>query len=99
MAGFPLSNVTTADAYTPGNESIMDPPRTEPTMIVTGNSVYYQTQIATGLRGAGGQWTQEVLVPPGRYSFTPADFPPGGRCSGIRVRSGLAGFAAQVTIH
>lgn len=95
---YPLNNVTTADAYAEGNTAIMDPALEAPSMIVTGASVYYQTQGYTGIRGAGGQWNPEVFAPPGRYSFSSTDFSPGGKCSGLRVRSALAGTPAQVSI-
>lgn len=99
MAGFPLNNVTTGDAYTDANTSIMDPPREAPTVVVTGDSIFYQVFIDDGLRGSGGQPQPEAFAPVGRYSFDSTDFPPSGRCRGIRVRSAVAGSPAQVTIH
>lgn len=99
MAGFPLNNVTTADSYTDANTSVMDPPREAPTMVVTGQSVYYQVFVDDGLRGSGGQPLPEAFAPPGRYSFDATDFIPSGKCRGIRVRSAVTGTPAQVTIH
>lgn len=99
MAGFPLNNVPTADAYTDANTSVMDPPRVGPTLLVTGQSVYFQVYVDDGIRGSAGQPLPEAFAPPGRYSFGPSDFPPSGRCRGIRVRSAVAGQSAQITIH
>jgi hypothetical protein len=99
MAGFPLNNVTTTDAYTEANTSVMDPARVAPTIIVTGASAFYQVYVDDGIRGSAGQPQPEAFAPPGRYSFDPTDFPPSGRCRGIRVRSAVTGTPAQVTVH
>jgi hypothetical protein len=95
---YPINNVTTADQYVDATTAIIDPPLEAPSMIVTGASVYYQTQDYNGLRGGGGQWNPEVFAPPGRYSFSATDFAPVGKCSGIRVRSAVAGQPAQISL-
>lgn len=95
---YPVNNYTTQNGYTDAGTIQYTPPARSMTLLVTGNSIYYQfTAVTTGLRDSE-QWLPETFVPPGRYFFDPSDLPPSATgFSRLRFRSGVAGLPAQVS--
>lgn len=83
-----LNNVTTANGYTTAN-TLARAGAIRLTLIVANAAIVYQ--LGKGLDPATS-WGTEVFLPPGLFSFE-REF------DMIRVRSALAGAAAQVTVE
>lgn len=83
-----LSNVTTEDSYTPAN-TLRLPNTRRITIQVANAAIRYQLDESADGKG---QWTDEGFLAPSIGSLTRI-------CSGMRIRSALAGAAAQVTLE
>lgn len=81
-----FNNVTTADAYSPAATIENVPEGVQVSLHVFNEAVLYQ--LATGY--PGGSWGSERYLAPGFHVLA-------RRASGVRVRSAVAGEAAQVT--
>lgn len=93
-----INNVTTADAYTEA-ATLKCFPAASVTLTVTNAAVYYSLNLnATGTRAVpgSGNWTEDRQLLPGYWSFAASDFQ-GQVCTGIRLRSFLAGTPAIVS--
>lgn len=93
------NQVTTANGYTSEN-TLVFPAAIGVTLIVSNAAIYYQLNLNyTGVRATpgGGNWVEEKQLLPGFWRFAADDFN-GGTCTGIRVRSAVAGTPAIISM-
>lgn len=98
---YPLNNVATLDAYSDVATCVFPRPTNAFSLQVYNSSVYYTLLLVPkdSLQAASNTSdTVEHFLGPTLSSFDEADLPAGQAFAGIKLRSGVAGTAASVTV-